>query len=428
MDKVLHKIVALLFVLVLALQPTSFVFAETTYTYGPDGQRTKMTVVDKDKGINTTTYYISNSYEETYDNNNPSAPPKIVKHTFANGAEVQTVFDSGKDAKTYDVLTDPLGNVTGLADSTGKLVETTDYYPFGAIRVDNKIDPAVPSSPNKFLDQKYDEQTGLNYLNARYYNSAIGRFISQDPVSLATPEKLLEDPQQLNFYSYARNNPITLSDPSGLETDVMNQSLGIPVIGWFGGHSTTVVNPESGEILYMDYNNVCRQITEPTTLAGYTTGPMFSGKNWRLVLEINRPDAISTYNQAKEAGSSHVAIATIDARREGMTNQQLDQRVLNNMVAMQGDQGRYNPAGMRWWSTSSNCHNTTTTLLERSGVSQGQVNEIGKQLSKESFRLLPGFGNQFSTPSVTQVVGQQISNTWNSIKQTFSNIISKIKH
>lgn len=201
---------------------------KTTYTYDVNGQRIKMTVVDPVKGINTTTYYISKYYEETYDNNNPSATPKIVKHIFANDIEVQTVFGTGKDAKTYNTLTDTLGNVTGLVDSTGKLVETTDYYPFGQIRTNKKIDPATPSSPNKFLDQKYDEQTGLNYLNARYYNSGIGRFLSQDPVALAigdnekikqltgkSQEEILQDPQQLNLYSYARNNPITLSDPTG---------------------------------------------------------------------------------------------------------------------------------------------------------------------------------------------------------------------
>ncbi|MBI3336992.1 MAG: RHS repeat-associated core domain-containing protein, partial [Candidatus Staskawiczbacteria bacterium] len=60
----------------------------------------------------------------------------------------------------------------------------------------------------KFIGQEYDAETGLNYLNARYYNSNIGRFISQDPMFWTLPVELLTDPQNQNSYAYARNNPI----------------------------------------------------------------------------------------------------------------------------------------------------------------------------------------------------------------------------
>ena len=64
----------------------------------------------------------------------------------------------------------------------------------------------------------YDTETELNYLNARYYNSAIGRFISEDPMFWSFDKAWLADPQNQNSYAYARNNPIGLSDPSGLLT------------------------------------------------------------------------------------------------------------------------------------------------------------------------------------------------------------------
>ena len=54
------------------------------------------------------------------------------------------------------------------------------------------------------------------FLNARYYNSAQGQFLSEDPVFLGDPKsQVLTDPQSLNSYSYANDNPITKSDPSG---------------------------------------------------------------------------------------------------------------------------------------------------------------------------------------------------------------------
>ena len=81
----------------------------------------------------------------------------------------------------------------------------------------------------KFIGEEYDATTDLNYLNARYYNAKIGRFISEDPMFWSLPNDLLADPQQLNSYSYARNNPIVGSDPSGLvavtvsgTTDLLN--------------------------------------------------------------------------------------------------------------------------------------------------------------------------------------------------------------
>jgi uncharacterized protein RhaS with RHS repeats len=52
-------------------------------------------------------------------------------------------------------------------------------------------------------------------MDARYYGSNMGRFMSPDPL-MATPERLL-DPQEWNMYSYGRNNPLSFSDPTGLD-------------------------------------------------------------------------------------------------------------------------------------------------------------------------------------------------------------------
>src|SRR3989338_2522200 len=73
----------------------------------------------------------------------------------------------------------------------------------------------------KFIGEEYDATTDLNYLNARYYNAKIGRFVTEDPMFWSLPNELLTDPQQLNSYSYARNNPIVGSDPTGLLTIIV---------------------------------------------------------------------------------------------------------------------------------------------------------------------------------------------------------------
>ena len=63
----------------------------------------------------------------------------------------------------------------------------------------------------------YDADTGYNYFGARYYNPKTGQFASEDPVFLAlgTTNQGLENPQSLNSYAYANDNPINNVDPDG---------------------------------------------------------------------------------------------------------------------------------------------------------------------------------------------------------------------
>ena len=61
-----------------------------------------------------------------------------------------------------------------------------------------------------------DNETGLDYFGARYYASTQARFTSVDPI-MVTPVRMY-DPQQLNLYSYTRNNPLKFIDDGGMQT------------------------------------------------------------------------------------------------------------------------------------------------------------------------------------------------------------------
>jgi len=65
----------------------------------------------------------------------------------------------------------------------------------------------------KYTAKKRDNETGLDYFNARYFSAPLGRFMSPDPVVI-TPARLF-DPQQLNAYAYVRNSPLRFIDPTG---------------------------------------------------------------------------------------------------------------------------------------------------------------------------------------------------------------------
>ena len=98
------------------------------------------------------------------------------------------------------------GDIVNLTDSTGAITKSYKYDAFG---VEQNVDDADDNA-FRYCGEYFDAETGTIYLRARYYDPAIGRFISRDSV---TGEKT--DPLSLNLYTYCHNRPIIGSDPSG---------------------------------------------------------------------------------------------------------------------------------------------------------------------------------------------------------------------
>ena len=69
-------------------------------------------------------------------------------------------------------------------------------------------------NPFRYRSYYYDEETGLYYLNSRYYDPQIGRFINADDISILSEGKDFFN--GLNLYAYCSNNPIILTDEKGM--------------------------------------------------------------------------------------------------------------------------------------------------------------------------------------------------------------------
>jgi RHS repeat-associated protein len=94
------------------------------------------------------------------------------------------------------------------------VTEVLDYYPYGSTRIDQTTNNFRENK--QYVAQYSDPETSLSYLQARYYDGSKGEFLSEDPIFLGDPkQQALTDPQSLNSYSYANDNPITKSDPTG---------------------------------------------------------------------------------------------------------------------------------------------------------------------------------------------------------------------
>ncbi|MDA8078294.1 MAG: RHS repeat-associated core domain-containing protein [Nitrospiraceae bacterium] len=102
-------------------------------------------------------------------------------------------------------------------DSIGNVVWRADYKPFGQ---EQSISGSLENN-EKFVGKEKDKETGLYYFGARYMYDKAGRFISPDPVGPVDPwtgkinQKVIHNPQMLNPYAYAVNNPYRYVDPDG---------------------------------------------------------------------------------------------------------------------------------------------------------------------------------------------------------------------
>jgi RHS repeat-associated protein len=196
----------------------------TTYTYLPSrlGAEANDRVTQKDAISTVYTYYISPGYETVTEGVVYTPAESITKHVYLGDlliADIVTnspLLSRGGGGPTQDVHymnDDHLNGPTTVVDDTGFVEETLDYYPYGSLRLKEQI---AYETPHKYTGHVYDEGTGLNYMNSRYQNGSIGRFIGQDPKFIDISFDLA-DPQKLNAYSYARNNPINYVDRDGKE-------------------------------------------------------------------------------------------------------------------------------------------------------------------------------------------------------------------
>ena len=141
------------------------------------------------------------------------------------------IYAAGKLIGTYDLangqpalhfhLADPLDTrrmqVSGMFATLGQPETDFQSLPFGDNLTSNP-DPyaastANDSTPLHFTGKERDAESGNDYFGARYYASAMGRFLSPDPLlNSGRPD----DPQTWNRYTYALNNPLIVTDPTGL--------------------------------------------------------------------------------------------------------------------------------------------------------------------------------------------------------------------
>ena len=181
----------------------------TAYKYNAQGYR-----VEKKTNSKTTRYLYE--YDkvvlETDENNNQTAFQVYGTNLLYRSAK----GDVGSSDQSYYYLYNAHGDVTSLLDPSGNIAVSYDYDAFGNI----KGQTGIADNPFRYAGYQYDEESGLYYLNARYYDSVTARFVTEDDPKYSSKDESLS----LNLYTYFYNNPIKYDDPSGHRVAVLDYS------------------------------------------------------------------------------------------------------------------------------------------------------------------------------------------------------------
>lgn len=174
-----------------------------TFDYNDVGQRILVTGMQGETAYVNPFYTVRNGTLKT-------------KHIFVGSRRIasQRAMPDGEfEHFQYFFHADRQGSANFITDENGKVFQHLEYFPTGEAWVDERSNPW--RIQHLYTGQKWDDQTGLYYYGARYYDPQVGQFLSSDPLFVNQPGRSLDDAMFLNTYAYVNNNPATLVDPSG---------------------------------------------------------------------------------------------------------------------------------------------------------------------------------------------------------------------
>ena len=234
-----------------------------SFAYDADGLRTSKTV----NGVKHSYLYASGKLlRETYGSNtldffyDANGMPYALKH---NGA-------------VYYYITNLQGDVMQLVNANGNIVASYDYDPYG--KVISATGTMAEINPLRYRGYYYDVESGLYYLQSRYYNPQVGRFINGDSLA-STGVNVLN----FNTFAYCNNNPCVYIDPFGHE--------GIVGVGFQFDVSTDRGTYGYEIVIYLD-EEVVKNTTDDATKNFAIVSYTYSGISFNMLEMAIAPQVV----------------------------------------------------------------------------------------------------------------------------------------
>ncbi|PKK92602.1 MAG: hypothetical protein CVV61_08890, partial [Tenericutes bacterium HGW-Tenericutes-6] len=177
------------------------------YTYNDQGYRTSKTV-----GGVTTEYFLQGD-KVLYETNGTYG---IIYTYDVDGTLISFNYDNNINQSPvgieYYYIRSQQGDVTRIIDKDGNIVVEYEYDAWGNItKTDGSLEGTIGKlNPYRYRGYRFDEEIQMYYLNSRYYDANIGRFINADGMLGS-----IGNTQSTNMYAYCANNPVMHVDPSG---------------------------------------------------------------------------------------------------------------------------------------------------------------------------------------------------------------------
>jgi len=204
------------------------VTSQSTYTYDAQDRRIGVNA----NGTPTWT---------AYDGQNPYADfngAGVMQTRYLYGPAVDALLArTSAVGTTAWYLTDKLGTVRDITNTSGSVIDHLAYYGYGKVLTESQ-----PANGDrfKFTGREYDVAAGLYFYRARYYDAASGRFVREDPRGF--------DAGDADLYRYVGNGPTNGSDPSGLQYTYSGGSGGANTPNNPGNVMSYLFGPDPGEL------------------------------------------------------------------------------------------------------------------------------------------------------------------------------------
>ncbi|NEQ54212.1 MAG: RHS repeat protein, partial [Leptolyngbya sp. SIO3F4] len=338
---------------------------------------------------------------------------------YLHGPEIdQILAEESIDGETIWLLVDHQGSVRDIIDNQGAILNHITYNSYGNIT--SETNPEIEQRFG-YTGRESDKEVGLMYYRARYFDPAVGTFVSEDPLGF--------DAGDANVYRYVSNQPLTFIDPygtiqwgtvarestkaaaagltvvAGTTALVTSGLVSAPVVLTAGGvlltaHSVNSYNNRRLEALRADVSNRHGRISLATVGDTFGLSGLYEGTVGRSIVT---GCILSESEQSKRLGQAIGSLVTIaGASRAKGLGSALGRRTAISVPGWPPkDIGRglntiTSPISSKNTTTSPNSNSNATSMYElaRLGVdasrvragSNGKVALIGRGMDQIKFK------------------------------------------